>query len=241
MMRPAVAASHAGRQRGFTLIELLVAITLASLAAVLGAAVLKAGVDYVGRTREYLRVQEDFHATTKTVRYLWQGRATDNFLGFADLVEFSTRRVDAPSALLATRVRLTCRLGEDERYTLHREFLADPKILEKAKAALADSKKVAADKKPTPPPSGSPPPAQPPGSPPPAQAPAKIEWLVVGEEDLLGGLDSCSFAYLKTVDDKEKKTASWQPAWLDSTPPRMLRLNLGLQRGAVPPLLFTAG
>lgn len=228
-------------QRGFTLIELLVAITLASLAAVLGAAVLKAGVDYVGRAREYLRVQEDFHAATKTVRFLWQGRTPDNFIGFADLVEFSTRRVDAPSALLATRVRLTCRLGEDERYTLHREFLADSKALEKAKAAIEDSKKPAEASKPPPalPPAGSPP-GTPPGAPP-APAAVKIEWLVVGEEDLIGGLDACSFAYLRTLEDKDKKTASWQPAWGDGAAPRMLRLNISLQRGAVPPLLFTAG
>jgi prepilin-type N-terminal cleavage/methylation domain-containing protein len=227
-------------QRGFTLIELLVAITLASLAAVLGAAVLKAGVDYVGRAREYLRVQEDFHAATKTVRFLWQGRTPDNFIGFADLVEFSTRRVDAPSALLATRVRLTCRLGENERYTLHREFLADTKALEKARAAIEGSKKPAEASKPPPPPPASPPGA-PAGTPPPPPAVPKIEWQVVGEEDLLGGLDACSFAYLRTLEDKDKKTASWQPAWIEGAAPRMLRLNISLQRGAVPPLLFTAG
>lgn len=226
-------------QRGFTLIELLVAITLASLAAVLGAAVLKAGVDYVGRAREYLRVQEDFHAATKTVRFLWQGRTPDNFIGFADLVEFSTRRVDAPSALLATRVRLTCRLGENERYTLHREFLADTKALEKARAAIEDSKKPAEASKPPPPPAS--PPGAPAGTPPPPPAVPKIEWQVVGEEDMLGGLDACSFAYLRTLEDKDKKTASWQPAWGDGAAPRMLRLNISLQRGAVPPLLFTAG
>ena len=235
------------RQRGFTLIELLVAITLASLAAVLGAAVLKAGVDYVGRAREYLREQEDFHATSKIMRHLWQGRTADNFLGFADRLEFSTRRIDSPPNLLATRVRLSCRLDSDEHYALHREFLAEVKAQEKALAALAENAKATASKPPGAPP--APAAATPPA---PAAVSVKVEWKVVAEEDLMKGLQACAFSYLRTSDDKAKepgkvvdkaapKTAAWQPAWLDGPPPRMLRLNISLRRGALPPLIFIAG
>lgn len=235
-----------GRQAGFTLIELLVAVTLASLAAVLGAAVLKAGVDYVGRARHYLSEQEDFHAATKTVRYIWQGRASDAFLGLADQVEFSSRRLDAPANLLATRVRLMCLPTENEGFVLHREFLADTKALEKARAAIEEARKGDKDKKPATPPATPPAGQQPPPAAPAAGTtpPAKIEWLKVAEDDLMTGLAACSFSYLQTIDSKdgkEAKLAIWQPAWLDLAPPRMLRLNLGLRRGNLPPLIFIAG
>lgn len=233
-------APAARRQRGFTLMELLVAITLASVAAVLGAAVLKAGVDYIGRARTYLREQEDFHAATRTVRYIWQGRAGEAFIGAPGLVEFTSTRLDVPTALLATRVRMLCLPQEDESYVLHREFLADPKALEKARAALEAAKKEGKDGKP---PAGTPPAGQPPAAPPPAdpKAPVKIEWVKVAEDDLLTGLSVCSFAYLQTIEEKERKIAIWQPAWLDTKAPRLFRLNISLRRGAVPPLIFIAG
>ncbi len=231
-----------GAQRGFTLIELLVAITLASLAAVLGAAVLKAGVDYVGRARNYLREQEDFHAATKTVRYIWQARAADAFIGQPNFLEFTSRRLDAPANLLATRVRLMCVALENGSFVLHREFLADPKALEKARAALEEARKGDKDKKPpATPPAGQPPPPPAAASPADPKAPAKIEWIKVGEDDLLGDLLECSFSYLLTVEEKERKIAAWQASWLDPVAPRMLRLNLSLRRGMLPPLVFIAG
>ena len=228
------------RQRGFTLIELLVAITLASLAAVLGAAVLRAGVDYVQRTRDYLRTQEDLRAATKTVRFMWQGRLPDNFIGLTDVVEFSSRRLDAPAGFSATRVQLSCRVNE-RGYVLHRDLLVDARLQQQIELRKAEQLKQAQQGQNAP---GNKPPAE---AKPPAdnkvttveQKQEKIEWLLVAQEDLLKGLSHCSFAYLQAVTTRDKKTAAWLDVWPEAGPPRLLRLNLGVRSGRLPPLIFS--
>jgi prepilin-type N-terminal cleavage/methylation domain-containing protein len=232
--------NRGARQRGFTLIELLVAITLASLATVLGAAVLRAGIDYVQRTRDYLRTQEDLRAATKTVRFMWQGRLPDNFIGLSDVVEFSSRRIDAPAGYIATRVQLSCRV--DERgYVLHRDLLVDSQLQVQIELRKAEQLKQAQDGQRDP--GNKPPPdSKPPGDakPPAEEKPRKVEWLLVAQEDMLKGLSHCSFAYLQAVTNKDKKTAAWLDVWPEVGPPRLFRLNLGVRSGRLPPLIFTA-
>ena len=225
------------------MIELIIAISLAGMATVLGAAVLKAGIDFHQRARLHLREQEDFRAALKILRYEWQGRVGNHvFSGQPFLVEFSARRF-AEKVMGAQRIRYTCEPAdpvEDQGYRLRRTYLAQTASLQALKEAakLADPKGTAA----APPAGGQPKPANPA---PPAgttgKAPLQEEWLAVADEVMLDKLATCSFSYLETQDLDKRKTSRWIASWTKpADAPRLLRLNLSLARGAVPPLVFVA-
>ncbi|MBS4095569.1 MAG: prepilin-type N-terminal cleavage/methylation domain-containing protein, partial [Sulfuricella sp.] len=55
-------------QSGFTLLEVIVAITLAAMAALLGAMVLRMGGDFYERAHTYLREQQELRGTLRVLR-----------------------------------------------------------------------------------------------------------------------------------------------------------------------------
>lgn len=113
--------------RGFTLLELVIAMTLAGLAALIGAAGLSAASDYYGRARQRLDAHEDLRALQRILRREWAGRATTGILARAGEVGFETTQPVFPGASPAGRsVRYRCLKGDDGRLALLHEAVLPP-------------------------------------------------------------------------------------------------------------------
>jgi len=82
--------SRARLNGGFTLIEVLVAITLASLVAVIGAAVLRAALDFHSRANRHLKASEDLRAADRLLAHEWSQRRDQRHVALAqwDRVRF---------------------------------------------------------------------------------------------------------------------------------------------------------
>lgn len=113
---------------GFTLVELIVALTLASLAAVLGAVALRAAIDYTHRARNYLQDQEDLRAGLRLLRIQWQSWHPAAVGGVGGMLEFDvTPPVVATAATpRPKRVRWLCLGEEPGKIVLRYEVVAVP-------------------------------------------------------------------------------------------------------------------
>lgn len=116
--------SRARRSAGFTLIELLVAITLASLVAVLGAVVLRAGLDFHGRADRYLKASEDLRAADRLLAREWSRRREPDLVATVNRLEFQTDRLHGVGEEGAAGVRYLCSENEAGQVVFERRLLA---------------------------------------------------------------------------------------------------------------------
>jgi prepilin-type N-terminal cleavage/methylation domain-containing protein len=126
-------ASH----RGYTLIELLVAITLAAIVAAVGAAVLRAGINYHARATRQLAESEHLRAADRLLGREWSRRVEQDLVALSDRIEFRTDRLYGAGAEGAARVRYLCSTSETGAMTLERELLAPGESSQQPAAKLA--------------------------------------------------------------------------------------------------------
>jgi prepilin-type N-terminal cleavage/methylation domain-containing protein len=115
-------------QAGFTLIELVIAITLASLAALLGAGVLRTGVDFYDRARVHMRQQDQIRGTARVVRTELEGVQPQQggFTGRTDAIDFATTRLPRGVANKGLqRVTLLCEEHDNGEWTLSHQAVPD--------------------------------------------------------------------------------------------------------------------
>ena len=212
-------------QRGFTLLELVVAITLAALASVAGAGILRLSVDYYDRARHYLKQQEQLRSALRIMGTELGGFAAGpgSLSGNAEAIEFATSSPPLGLAKVGTRrVKLACASGTTPRIILMHQFLP-----EKAPGADAGRAGYSATRPPASDNSGPTPTPQSPDQEP---------------EALIDDLSGCAFSFLLRDEKAGAKTA----AWVDSLPehsasPLALRLSLATEHGAIPPVVFKLG
>ncbi|MCL2829511.1 MAG: prepilin-type N-terminal cleavage/methylation domain-containing protein [Betaproteobacteria bacterium] len=205
------------RRRGFTLIELVVAMTLAALAAVAGAMTLRIGIDYYDRARAFLKQQEDLRAAIVILRREWETRAPRLTENTSEELDFEPQQTFfGPDARKPTRVRYRCEGSEPGQIRLVHEGLTAVAgaIIPQGEGEQSGSS------------------AQ--------QRRAPPELRSVVQETLLDGLSLCAFSYLDPGNAKKDIPAHWADAWdADRPPPRVVRLQLEMRRGTLPPLVFT--
>ena len=116
--------SRARLNGGFTLIEVLVAITLASLVAVIGAAVLRAALDFHSRANRHLKASEDLRAADRLLAHEWSQRREPDLVATANRLEFQTDRLYGVGAEGAARVRYLCAGNDAGQMVFERRLLA---------------------------------------------------------------------------------------------------------------------
>ena len=116
--------SRARFNGGFTLIEVLVAITLASLVAVIGAAVLRAALDFHSRANRHLKASEDLRAADRLLAHEWSQRREPDLVATANRLEFQTDRLYGVGAEGAARVRYLCAGNDAGQMVFERRLLA---------------------------------------------------------------------------------------------------------------------
>lgn len=198
---------------GVTLIELLVAITLAGLVAVMGALVLRASIDFHGRATRRLSDAEHLRAADRLLQREWSRRSEQDLVAASNMVEFRTERLAGMGIEGAAKVRYSCTQTESGPAALERLVLGP------AEVDLPGS-------------GGT---GRPPGT-----APV---WRVLQSEVLLPKLASCSFAYLRARETRGVRIAQWTDQWTPEPgagqlAPRLLRVNLGTERGDIAPLVY---
>ena len=194
------------RPAGVTLIELLVAITLAGLVAVVGAAVLRAAIDFHGRAARHLVDSEHLRTADRLLQREWSLRSEQDLVATSSSIEFRSDRLSGIGVEGAARVRYLCSADESGQLTLERQLLAHA---HQGAAVTRDGSTA---------------------------APA---WRVLQTEVLVPRLAACSFAYLRTKEDRDAKIAQWSAETGAGQPaPRLLRLSVATERGEIAPLVY---
>ncbi len=210
--------SRTRRHRGFTLIELVVAMTLAAIAAVVGAMTLRIGIDYYERSRAFLKQQENLRAAIVVLRREWETRAPRLIENTSEQLDFEPQQTFfGPDFQQASRVRYRCEGTEPGRIRLIHEGLT---MVAGAVIPQDEGEKQAGG-------NGGP------------QRRAPSELRIVAREVLLDNLFICAFSYLDFGDPQKDIPAHWADYWdTDRAPPRVVRLHLETRRGIIPPLVF---
>lgn len=220
----------AGGQRGFTLLEVIIAITLASMATLLGAAVLRMGGDFYERAHVYLREQQELRGTLRLLRQEMQAipKGTVGLRGNASQVDMLSEKPPLSSGRTkATLVSIGCMEVAPGRYAL--VHLMRLEAGQSGQAAEAQLKAELAQL------------GSPGGAVVAQQAPVQTGNLlepVYEQEILVSSLTQCGFSYLAR--DEKEPVAAWLDEWgMDKKMlPLAVRLRVATGKGALPPVVI---
>lgn len=221
----------ASSQHGFTLLEVIVAITLASMATLLGASVLRMGGDFYERAHIYLREQQELRGTLRLLRQEMQAipKGTVGLRGNASQVDLLSEKPPLSSGRTKpTLLSIGCMETTPGHYTL--AHLMRVEAGQSAQVVAAQLKAELAKL-------GSPGATVAPPLPPPPPDGGPLE-PTYEQEILVSSLTQCGFSYLAR--DEKEPVAAWLDEWgMDKKVlPLAVRLRLATDKGALPPVVI---
>lgn len=229
MMRPT--------QHGFTLLEVIIAITLASLATLLGASILRMGGDFYQRAHAYIGEQQELRGALRLIRQEIQAvpKGTVGLRGNAAQIDLLSEKPPLASGRVKpTLISLGCMETAPGRYALVHLMRIEPGQHQQKQLAEAQLKAELAQLMPTPGATA----VQPPPLPQPLLAEGGPQEPVYEQEVLMRALTQCSFAYLAR--DEKQRVAVWLEEWgmEKKVMPLAVSLRVATTKGLLPAVVI---
>lgn len=216
-------------QGGFTLLEVIIAITLASLATLLGAMVLRMGGDFYERAHIYLREQQELRGSLRLLRQEIQAvpKGTVGLRGNVTQVDLISEKPPLSSGRSKpTLLSIGCMESAPGRFSL--VHLMRLEAGQSSQATESQLKALLSQL------------GSQPGAPVPQPQLSSGGMLepVYEQEILISSLTQCSFSYL--AKDETERLAVWLEEWgMDKkTLPLAVRLRLATVKGTLPPVVI---
>lgn len=218
-------------QAGFTLLEVIIAITLASLATLLGATVLRMGADFYERAHQYMREQQELRGTLRLLRQELQAvpKGVVGVRGNAQQIDLLSEKPPASAGRnKATLVSIGCVDNGTGKFALVHLVRQEPGLPKGYAEALMKNELAMLTGVP-----GSVQPLAPPTMP-----LGGTNEPIYEQEILIPALTSCSFSYLAR--DEKMKIAAWLDEWTmeRTTVPLAVRLRIGTAKGLLPAVVI---